>query len=221
MVRFGVDARHMSADLRADMSADMAHQKETGFFGVSRDIFGVLDVHQNMHSKRTAKNSKDTKLKSETSLFGVFLFGFLECVHYVSYNFLAISRQQRDSSSMFSFICRCRNRWHSPNGHWTYELESCERSIPCPSALRLFAADIRNLARAIGSLSLVLHGALCHGWTSAMAPRGQNKCHNCCRTGSKCRTFNVDTFPLLLSPCWRGNFSYHHFLSKPQRFNHF
>ena len=30
-----------------EVSISMAHQKETGFFGVTRDIFGVLDVHQN------------------------------------------------------------------------------------------------------------------------------------------------------------------------------
>ena len=67
----------MRADTSADMGADMAHQKVTGFFGVTRDTFGVLDVHQNMHSKRTAKNSKDTKFKKkQRSLFGVVLVWF-------------------------------------------------------------------------------------------------------------------------------------------------
>ena len=58
------------------ISADMAHQMEIGFFGVTRDIFVVLDVHQNTRSKRTAKSSKDTKVKNETSFFGVVLVCF-------------------------------------------------------------------------------------------------------------------------------------------------
>ena len=50
----------MRADMRADMSADVAHQKERGFFGAKRNICGVLDVHQNIDTKKTPKKHQST-----------------------------------------------------------------------------------------------------------------------------------------------------------------
>ena len=69
---------YMSADMRADMTADVAHQKETGFFGAKRNIFGVLDVHQNIDTKKTpkkhqsiAKTPKNPLWCENTRFFGV------------------------------------------------------------------------------------------------------------------------------------------------------